>query len=287
MRKKLTRWRPLARIGLVVAFTVSLVGGGLSQPEPARAVIRVAEFPADCPLSHRLPDDPIVLPGLPGASHSHDFFGNHQTNAHSNVDTLQRATGNCNPATDISSYWVPTLYRNDVPVVPSSVTFYYLGEGVNNPGAIRPTPFGLKIVAGNARATGPSDSIARWSCLHAGHVPPSKNFVVCPAGTQLENYLDFPQCWNGTTLDSADHKSHMAYPVAGNCPSSHPVSVPKLRMVIRWPVNGSTAGLRLSSGTGYTFHGDFFNVWPPAEMERRVRNCINPVIKCNHAGNPI
>lgn len=29
-------------------------------------VIRVAEFPADCTYSHRLPDDPIVFPGLPG-----------------------------------------------------------------------------------------------------------------------------------------------------------------------------------------------------------------------------
>lgn len=29
-------------------------------------VIRVAEFPADCTYSHRLPDDPIIFPGLPG-----------------------------------------------------------------------------------------------------------------------------------------------------------------------------------------------------------------------------
>jgi hypothetical protein len=254
---------------------------------PAAAVIRVAEFPADCPLSHRLPDDPIVLPGLPGASHSHDFFGNHATDAFSDHRELAGATGNCAPAVDISSYWVPTLYRNNQPVVPNIVTFYYLGEGVNNPAAIRPTPVGLKIVAGNARATGDADSIARWSCLHAGQVPPSKNFVNCPAGTQLETYLDFPQCWNGTALDSADHKSHMAYPVAGNCPSSHPVPVPKLRMVIRFPVSGDPSSLRLSSGDGRTFHGDFFNVWPAAEMERRVRDCINVVVKCGHDGRPL
>jgi hypothetical protein len=287
MAKNRIRW--LTRLGLTVALaTGAIVSGGLSgTPEKAQAVIRVAEFPADCPISHRLPDDPIVLPGLPGASHSHDFFGNHATNAHSDYQQLAGATGNCDPAIDLSSYWVPTLYRSNQIVVPSIVTFYYLGEGVNNPGAIRATPVGLKIVAGNSKATGDADSIARWSCLHAGQVNPSKNFVNCPAGTQLETYLDFPQCWNGSTLDSADHKSHMAYPVAGNCPSSHPVPVPKLRMVIRYPVSGDPSVLRLSSGDGRTMHGDFFNVWPAAEMERRVRDCINPVIKCGHDGRPL
>jgi hypothetical protein len=280
MTKRATSWR--ARIAVVALFGgVIAVAPGVTQAEP----VRVAEFVADCPLSHRLPDDPIVLPGLAGASHSHDFMGNHSTNAASTYQTLLTASGNCNPLVDISSYWVPTLYRDNVAVAPSTATFYYLGEGVNNKAAIRSTPVGLKIVAGNAKATGFADSIARWSCLHAGHVPPSKNFVVCPSGTSLETYLDFPQCWNGRDLDSADHKSHMSYPVAGNCPASHPVSVPKLRFVIRYPVNGSTAGLRLSSGPGYTYHGDFFNVWPAAEMERRVRNCINVVLKCDAAGN--
>jgi hypothetical protein len=289
MAKQRSRWRTLTRLGLVFVLAAgAVVSGGLAgQPRNADAVIRVAEFVADCPLSHRLPDDPIVFPGLPGASHSHDFFGNHATDAHSDYEELNGATGNCDPAEDISSYWVPTMYRNNNVVVPTSVTFYYLGEGVNNPGATQPTPVGLKIVAGNAKATGDADSIARWSCLHAGHVPPSKNFVNCPSGTQLETYLDFPQCWNGTSLDSADHKSHMAYPVAGGCPGSHPVSVPKLRMVIRFPVSGDPSGLRLSSGDGRTMHGDFFNVWPADEMERRVRDCIRPVVKCGHDGHPV
>jgi Domain of unknown function (DUF1996) len=289
MRKTMTRWRLGARLGLVVAAVGALLTGGLMTTAPDRAAaapVRVAEFLAECPLSHRLPDDPIVLPRLAGASHSHDFFGNRSTNANSDVNTLAGASGNCNPAPDISSYWVPTLYNGQQAIQPSIITFYYLGEGVNRPQDIRPTPYGLKIVAGNAKATGDSDSIARWSCLHAGHVNPSKNFVNCPAGTQLETYLDFPQCWNGRDLDSADHKSHMAYPVAGGCPSTHPVAVPKLRFVIRYPVNGDPSQFRLASGSGYTYHGDFFNVWPVAEMERRVRVCINAVVKCGHDGNP-
>lgn len=174
MRKNRSRW-------LTAALSVLAALAALSvNQKPAAAVIRVAEFPADCQLSHRLPDDPIVLPGLPGASHSHDFFGNHATDAQSDYTELAGSTGNCDPAIDISSYWVPTLYRNNQPVVPSIITFYYLGEGVNNPAAIKPTPVGLKIVAGNAKATGDADSIARWSCLHAGQVPPSKKLRELP-----------------------------------------------------------------------------------------------------------
>ncbi|MEO5875467.1 MAG: DUF1996 domain-containing protein [Streptosporangiaceae bacterium] len=252
-------------------------------------VVRVAEFLADCPFTHRLPDDPIIFPGLPGASHMHSFFGNTSTNASSTLQSLQNAPSNCNPTTDVSSYWVPTLYNNGVAVEPTGTTFYYLGEGVRDDliAQTQPLPLGLRIVAGNAKATAPdATSNARWSCLHAGEVGSSKNFVNCPAGTMLESYLDFPQCWNGVDLDSADHKSHMAYPVAAACPASHPVMVPKLRQVLRYPVSGDPSHFALASGPGYTMHGDFFNAWPVAEMERRVRDCIRPIIKCGADGHP-
>ncbi|MFD9325169.1 DUF1996 domain-containing protein [Streptomyces sp. NPDC060065] len=253
-------------------------------------VVRVAEFLAECPYSHRLPDDPIVAPGLPGASHMHSFFGSRVTNAHTTVTNLLGSASTCSPTVDTSAYWVPTLYRNDQAVEPTGTTFYYLGEGVRDDIIQRtqPLPQGLRIVAGNAKATGTTDptSIARWSCLHHGEVNPSKDFVTCPADSMLESYLDFPQCWNGRDLDSADHKSHMAYPVNAECPASHPVPVPKLRQVLRYPVTGSTTGLRLASGAGYTMHADFFNAWPTAEMARRTTNCINAIVKCGADGNP-
>ncbi|MET9618925.1 DUF1996 domain-containing protein [Kitasatospora indigofera] len=272
----------------VSLWEFQVFGTAGTQAVPPGAV-RVAEFLAECPYSHRLPDDPIVLPGLPGGSHMHSFFGNNATDAFSDLGRLETSGGTCNPVTDISSYWVPTLYADNVPVEPTGTTFYYLGEGVRDDviANTQPLPRGLRIVAGNAKATGPDDNtISRWSCLHAGEVNPSHNFVNCPAGTMLESYLDFPQCWNGKDLDSADHKSHMAYPVGGACPATHPVPVPKLRQVLRYPVTGDPSRLRLASGPGYTMHGDFFNVWPAAEMERRVRDCINPIVKCGADGRP-
>jgi hypothetical protein len=270
---------------LGAAFLVFAAGTVVVATE-AKAVA-VSEFLADCPFSHRLPDDPIVAPGLPGGSHMHSFFGATSTNAHTNLNSLQAGRSNCNPSVDLSSYWVPTLYNNNQPVEPNIVTFYYLGEGISNPGQIQPYPLGMRIVAGNAKATAPDNTtIARWSCLHGPSTIVGKDFVNCPSGTSLESYLDFPQCWNGRDLDSADHKSHMAYPVGAGCPSSHPVAVPKLRQVLRYPVSGNPANFRLASGRGFTMHGDFFNAWPVAEMERRVRDCIRPVIKCGADGRP-
>ncbi|MGW1062641.1 DUF1996 domain-containing protein [Micromonospora rubida] len=269
-------------------FQVYGVGGSTPTTPPGGPIVRVSEFLADCPFSHRLPDDPIVFPGLPGASHMHSFFGSEVTNAHTTVNDLINARSNCSPSVDTSSYWIPTLYVDNQPVEPSIATFYYLGEGVRPDvtARIQPLPLGLRIVAGNAKATAPEQSIARWSCLHHGEVNPSKNFVACPAGSMLESYLDFPQCWDGVNLDSANHQSHMAYPVNNDCPSTHPVPVPKLRQVIRYPANGDPARFRLASGAGFTMHGDFFNAWPVAEMERRVRDCIRPVVKCGVNGTP-
>ncbi|SDZ15521.1 protein of unknown function [Micromonospora pattaloongensis] len=276
---------------LGATLVAGAVRAGAADPVAAAPapIVRVAEFVADCPFSHRLPDDPIVFPGLPGASHMHSFFGSRVTNAHTDVDDLINANSNCNPSVDKSSYWIPTFYVNNQPVEPSIATFYYLGEGVRSDvtARIQPLPLGLRIVAGNARATDPAQSIARWSCLHHGEVAPSKNFVTCPAGSMIESYLDFPQCWDGVNLDSANHQSHMAYPVNNACPASHPVPVPKLRQVIRYPANGDPSRFRLASGAGYTMHGDFFNAWPVAEMERRVRDCIRPVIKCGANGTPL
>ncbi|GAA2875957.1 hypothetical protein Acy02nite_75960 [Actinoplanes cyaneus] len=270
-------------------FQVFGSGGGTTTPTIPPGAVRVAEFLADCPFTHRLPDDPIVFPNLPGASHMHSFFGSEVTNASTTVNDLLNANSNCNPSIDKSSYWIPTLYQDNVPVEPVTGIFYYLGEGVSDAliAQTQPFPLGLRVVAGNAKAAGPGDNtIARWSCLHHGEVNPLSDFVNCPAGSMLESYLDFPHCWDGRNLDSTDHKSHMAYPVNNACPASHPVVVPKLRQVMRYPVNGDPGRLRLASGGGYTMHGDFFNAWPVDEMARRVNDCIRIIVKCGADGKP-
>nr|WP_199837148.1 MULTISPECIES: DUF1996 domain-containing protein [unclassified Streptomyces] len=74
--------------------------------------VRVSESNATCAYSHSKPDDPIVVPGLPGASRMHGFFGNRSTDAFTTTRSLPAHTGTSRtPAEDLSAYWIPTLYE--------------------------------------------------------------------------------------------------------------------------------------------------------------------------------
>lgn len=93
------------------------------------------------------------------------------------------------------------------------------------------------------------------------------NVNACEDGIRYQVF--FPMCWDGVNLDSADHKSHMAYPVdnynSGTCPSSHPVHLVGLFFEMLIPVSGynywGQGAYVLASGdpTGLAFHGDFQN----------------------------
>lgn len=104
--------------------------------------------------------DPIVSPGQL-SSHVHNFVGMNGIDANTTtVEALVEAsTCTTAPLTDDkSSYWAPQLYtynRNNTfsPVSLSFVNTYYLMRGNTN---ITAFPRGLKMVAGNAKATGPA-----------------------------------------------------------------------------------------------------------------------------------
>ena len=256
-----------------------------------RAPVRGSEFRAECRSSHRAGDDPIVAPGRPGASHTHEFYGNHTTNADSTLQSLRLGSTNCDPAVDLSAYWTPTLYQHGQPVPPERVTVYYQGI-TDHTHAVAP-PQGLRYVVGNALATDPAQNpAARWSCV--GLPEAYQDFPSCPAGTKLENYLDFPTCWDGQRLDSPNHRDHMTFAAGPACPASHPVVVPRVELLITYPVNGgglSLAGTRdgvnVTTAPGYTFHGDFMNAWDAGELQRRVSGCINAGFICGTDGDPI
>jgi hypothetical protein len=256
------RARPLRAKPLAAALLALLALPGAAQAK--------GEFRADCRLAERAARDPIVHPGMRRAGHLHDFFGR------------------CDPAADRSLYWVPTLFvgrERARPLTPSVVTVYYTVEE-ELAGELRPFPPGLKMIAGNARERGRVPGAPNvWSCLGGG--PSSTTFVRCPPGSALELILNFPDCWDGRRTDSADHQSHMAYSAAGACPSSHPVAVPQVQFKIRWPTRGGARRLRLASGPGYSAHGDFVNRWDPAALQRRIDDCLKPLVKCGADGRPL
>ena len=129
-------------------------------PAPAVAI----PFVSVCKFSHRGPDDPIVKFNQPGASHSHDFFGNVTTAANSTFDSLRAGGTTCSRAKDTAAYWVPTLMVDGQAVTPIGINAYYR-TGRRDPKSIQPFPSGLKIVAGNSKATGPQSArVVTFSC---------------------------------------------------------------------------------------------------------------------------
>jgi Domain of unknown function (DUF1996) len=251
---------------------VSLLALALLAPQAAAGAERPFGLSADCSFSHRAPDDPILYPREPGASHSHDFFGNRSTDARSTPEGLRRRATTCDVEADRSAYWVPTLRHRGRSVKPRRARFYYVAVAAD-PTSVQPLPEGLRVIAGNEteRSSARSPRFA-WTCSGTNAFDFAR-IPRCRRGSRLVLRLRFPDCWDGRSTDSPDHRSHMAYGGGSGCPASHPVPVPQLRFEIRYPVRGGRA-TRLSSGPTWTTHGDFMNAWDPGEFEQRLRACV-------------
>lgn len=266
--------RPSRRVHARVAIVVTLAGAlvvAMTASAPSTAARTASSFPGGayfnlaCGFSHRNNDDPIVFPGQAGRSHNHTYIGNRDVHAGSTPATLRRGDTTCELEEDSSTYWVPTLYLGTQPVLPYAGVVYYVKL---TPQQLSSFPAELKMVAGNpaARRVQRKD-VASWSC---GGIGGARRFAAVPACTEdeaLELRVQFPSCWNGRTSDSANHKRHMAYARGGRCPSTHPVAVPTLIVVLLYPP--VPKGARPSSGP-FAAHADFMNGWDPEALERLV-----------------
>ena len=236
-------------------------------------------FISVCRFSHRAQDDPIVSPGRPGASHDHSFVGNTSTSAFSTVSSLLRAETTCQRPGDTAAYWMPTLFVDGKGVAPLAATIYYRRRTLEQ---VQPFPPGLKVIAGDSMARSPQPRrVTFWNCGVMAGVPPSSEIPTCPEGrrTSLRLHVTFPSCWDGRNLDSADHESHLAYARRGSCPETHPVSVPAISIIFRYPVSGQV-NAELASGGQYSAHADFFNAWNRGALTSLVETCLNALRHC-------
>jgi hypothetical protein len=268
-----------------VTTAAALLGPAAFAGKPAmtvtRADLRGVNFIENCRFSHMAPDDPIVFPGQPGASHHHTFVGNSTTDAFSTFGSLRAGSTTCRRAADTAAYWMPTLYQGTAEVAPVGATIYYR-RGTRT--QVTTFPNGLKMIAGDSKATLPQDRrITYWNCGAATAVPPSSTVPTCPdaRGSFLRLHVRFPDCWDGKSLDSTDHKSHMAYAVRGACPPTHPVAVPAIELIYRYPTHGGD-DFSLASMGQFSAHADFFNAWNPGQLKRLVNGCLNALVHCGH-----
>jgi hypothetical protein len=288
----------VAAVVVIVIACALLAGAAHAAHRDARPVVSTAtvperhlepqgafgQFVAKCLYSHSGPNDPIVWPGRPGRSHRHDFYGATGTNAFSTPQSLAGRGSTCDKPGDDAAYWQPTLYDHDRAVVPSEAHAYYRAAPGVTPTAVKPFPFGLAMIAGDPTATSPPPGdAAGWTCGVRAAL--DKTPPVCPRTAPLRLVLTFPDCWDGAHTDSVNHRDHVVYSAAGLCPAGHPVHIPQLTLSVKYPVSGTGHEFRLASGNVFSAHGDFFNAWDPAALQREIDHCIHNNVVCDVATN--
>ncbi|WP_433802346.1 DUF1996 domain-containing protein [Actinomycetospora sp. CA-084318] len=205
-----------------------------------------------CPLSdHHNSDNFIVAPGKRnGAQHTHDYAGNESTNAASseNQDALEQAETTCTNGDRSPIFW-PVLrdlegVGPDVGmdggsldgnigsfVVPASVDYTFHGHGTQR---TEPMPLNMQLITGSAKAGSTGEgSNSKFTCSgFADRL--TELYPICPSGSQLQRVYDFPSCWNGEDLSSADFVSHLQYPdESGECDQDL-IPVPALRITVSY-----------------------------------------------------
>lgn len=241
----------------------------------------IGAFRNVCQFSHMNFDDAIVFPGKQNATHLHMYFGNGGARFDSTPTSIANSgDGSCRGGTaNRSAYWAPAMIdtRDGRPLAPTLIHVYYKTgyNGIAN-GAVKPWPAGFRMIAGSASSTAPQGGIVSYTC-NGGTTTTS---IPACSGTMAMN-VRFPQCWDGVNLDSPDHKSHVAYPSGGRCPSTHPVPTPELTIGIQYATTyGDSSTWRLSSDTngapaGSSGHADWMHGWNPSVMQTWVTQVIN------------
>lgn len=246
---------------------------------------------------HRNPDNFIVAPGVSnGAHHTHDYVGNVSTTGFSTDQSLLAAGTTCQGGADKSAYFWPVL-RIRKPgdtagqdgnigtiLTPSSVTLQFRG----NPTAkVTAMPQFLRIITGDAKAAtnGGANARAQWTCTGFENRRTTK-YPLCPNGSQVTRILDFPSCWNGKDIDSANHRTHILFPnpATGACPAGTK-PVPQLHEVLTYAVprnqgrNIAVDSFPEQLHNPVTDHADFENVMTANLMQHAV-TCANRGQRC-------
>jgi hypothetical protein len=195
-----------------------------------------------------------------------------------------------------------------------SYASYLLGTG----GACVNVPTGLRMIMGSATggAGGVLDAnpgVLHFECwewstnpgvltIHGPYYHMRDLFASgsapCPVGGMLGIFANFPTCWDGTNLDSSDHKSHMAYPLIATpagwnkCDNAHPNMIPSIEIQFYYEIDANFAAgkWRLSSDEmvaaaatdpGMTFHTDYMMAWSPSSLTQINLTCWRPLNSCS------
>ncbi|WP_444875783.1 DUF1996 domain-containing protein [Streptomyces achromogenes] len=261
-------------------------------------------------------DNVIVAPGVSnGAHHFHDYVGNQSNTAFASDDDLARAETSCVDQGDKSTYYWPVLrlqngaQEQDAQspgggvegnagkiITPKDVTLTFVG---NPRSKVTAMPRLLRVITGDAKAfvNGTANANASWSCTGFEDRQLKDKYPLCPSGSDVVRTFRFQSCWDGSNIDSANHRTHVAFAGAdGSCPAGFE-AVPQLVQRIVYDVDapslqdgGRTTPLFAVDSfpeqlhKAVTDHGDFINVFDESLMREMV-DCINGGRQCGAGQN--
>jgi hypothetical protein len=259
-------------------------------------------------------DNVIAAPGVTnGAHHIHDYVGNQKVNAFSSNDTFLQGGTSCQNRNDLSAYYWPVIREQDGTqekdanadgggkdlnvgkiLVPQQAQIKYLGSPASKVVAM---PQFLRIITGDAKAftNGPANANAHWSCTgFEDKVQLTDKYPICPQGSKVVRTFAFQSCWDGQNIDSANHRTHVAFPdpASGVCPNGFK-AIPQLteRLVydVPQPVIQSDGTVKNAYAVdGFpeqlhkpiTDHNDFISV-TTGGLADKIANCINNGQNCS------
>ncbi|MEV8127398.1 DUF1996 domain-containing protein [Streptomyces sp. NPDC085944] len=256
-------------------------------------------------------DNLIAAPGVGnGAHHFHDYVGNQANNAFASDEDLAAGDTSCADQGDKSSYYWPVLRLQNGTVeqdaqspgggvegnageivTPAEVTLTFEG---NERGKVTGMPRLLRIITGDAKAfvNGDTNANASWSCTGFEDRQLKDKYPLCPTGSGVVRTFTFQSCWDGRNIDSANHRTHMAFAADdGSCPEGFR-PVPRLVQRVVYDVaapsladGGRTVPLFAVDSfpeqlhKPVTDHSDFINVFDE-DLMREMVECINSGREC-------
>ncbi|GAA3305836.1 DUF1996 domain-containing protein [Streptomyces cinereospinus] len=255
-------------------------------------------------------DNVIVAPGVTnGAHHLHDYVGNQNNDAFASDEDLANAATTCRNQGDRSSYYWPVLRlqdgtqdfdQNDAGggtegnvgriLEPKVAELKFVG---NRTGPVVAMPRALRIITGDAKAfvNGLANANTAWTCTGFDDRQLTDKYPLCPEGSDVVRLAKFQSCWDGQNIDSANHRTHVAFVQPdGSCPAGFR-AIPQLqvRLVYEVPAPTIENGVVQNPFAVDTFpeqlhkpitdHNDFINFFSERLMNKMVK-CINSGRRC-------